>query len=75
MYIFVLDYNPQVADVIVELPHIDLPDIGLTRFAEAMPDYCKVTDCTVMNYREYYRKEKAHILKYTNAQTPYWIKG
>ena len=39
--------------------------------AEAMPDYCKVTDCTVMNYREYYRK--AHILKYTNAQTPYWI--
>ena len=33
----------------------------------------KVTNCTVMNYREYYRKEKAHILKYTNAQTPYWI--
>lgn len=43
MNIFVLDYNPKVAD------------------------------CTVMNYREYYRKEKAHILKYTNTQTPDWI--
>lgn len=67
--------NHKSYDVIANLPDIDLPDIGLTRFAEAMPDYCKVTDCTVMNYREYYRKEKAHILKYTNAQTPYWIKG
>lgn len=56
-----------------ELLPIDLPDIGLTKFAEAMPDYYKVNDCTVLNYREYYRKEKSHIIKYTNAQIPYWI--
>lgn len=65
--------NHKSYDVIAELPPIDLPDIGLTKFAEAMPDYCKISEDTVINYREYYRKEKAHILKYTNAQTPYWI--
>ena len=65
--------NHKSYDVIAELSYIDLPDIGLTKFAEAMPDYCKVADCTVENYREYYRKEKSHILKYTNAQIPYWI--
>ena len=68
------DVNHKSYDIIDILPDIELPDIGLTKFAEAMPDYCKVTDCTVMNYREYYRKEKSHILQYTNAQTPYWIK-
>lgn len=67
------EVNHKSYDVIANLPDIDLPDTGLTKFAEAMPDYCKVTDCTVMNYREYYRKEKAHILKYTNASTPYWL--
>lgn len=65
--------NHKSYDVIANLPDIDLPDIGLTRFAEAMPDYCKISEDTVINYREYYRKEKAHILKYTNALTPYWI--
>lgn len=68
------EVNHKSYDIIDSLPDIELPDIGLTKFAEAMPDYCKVTDCTVMNYREYYRKEKSHILNYTNAQTPYWIK-
>lgn len=73
MFRFNHEVNHKSYDVIVELPPIDLPDTGLTRFAEAMPDYCKITDCPVMNYREYYRKEKAHILKYTNNSTPYWI--
>ena len=73
MFRFNHEVNHKSYDVIANLPDIDLPDIGLTKFAEAMPDYCKVTECTVMNYREYYRKEKAHILKYTNASTPYWL--
>ena len=73
MFRFNHEVNHKSYDVIANLPPIDLPDIGLTKFAEAMPDYCKVTDCTVMNYREYYRKEKAPILKYTNAQIPYWL--
>lgn len=67
------EVNHKSYDVIANLQHIELPDIGLTRFAEAMPEYCKISDCTVMNYREYYRKEKSHILKYTNTQTPDWI--
>ena len=73
MFRFNHEVNHKSYVVIANLPDIDLPDTGLTKFAEAMPDYCKVTDCTVMNYREYYKKEKAHILKYTNASTPYWL--
>lgn len=67
------EVNHKSYDVIDELPLIELPDIGLTRFAEAMPEYCKISEDTVENYREYYRKEKAHILKYTNSLFPQWI--
>lgn len=65
--------NHKSYDVIANLPDIELPDIGLTRFAEAMPEYCKISEDTVINYREYYRKEKSHILKYTNTKIPDWI--
>lgn len=65
--------NHKSYDVIANLPDIELPDIGLTRFSEAMPEYCKISEDTVINYREYYRKEKSHILKYTNTKTPDWI--
>lgn len=73
MFRFNHEVNHKSYDVITELPDIELPDIGLTDFAQAIPDYCKITDCTVMNYREYYRKEKSHILKYTQCSYPYWI--
>lgn len=73
MFRFNHEVNHKSYDVIAELPDIELPDIGLTDFAQAMPDYCKITDCTVMNYREYYRKEKSHILKYTQCSYPDWL--
>lgn len=65
--------NHKSYDVIANLPDIKLPDIGLTEFAQAMPEHCKVSSCTVENYRYYYKTEKQHILKYTHACVPYWI--
>jgi hypothetical protein len=56
----------------------------LTDFALAMPDYCKVPGNgdfnenlevkfnAVSSYREYYRKEKRNIAKWTKRDVPYW---
>lgn len=41
--------------------------------ALAMPDYCK-RSCPVESYRNYYNAEKRHLFKWTNRETPYWIK-
>jgi Pyrimidine dimer DNA glycosylase len=38
-----------------------LPDVGLTPFAQAMPDEFK-NDCAVQAYRNYYRGAKYHLL-------------
>lgn len=60
------DYNPiwiQVVDA--------LPDIGLTPFAQAMPDYCR-NDNAVIAYRQYYMREKKHIAKW-KTKKPAWF--
>lgn len=38
-----------------------------------MPDDCKITNDTVINYRYYYLKEKKDMLKYTNREIPHWV--
>lgn len=50
-----------------------LEDIGLTPFAQCMPDNYKQDD-TVQAYREYYAKEKYNILTWKNREEPQWIK-
>jgi len=46
---------------------------GLTPPALAMPDYCKISSDPVECYREYYRKEKIELHKWTGRDRPYWI--
>ena len=58
-------------DVIVKLPDIDLPSIGLTPFAQAMPDELKGTD-TVQAYRRFYHKDKATFANWTKRNKPHW---
>lgn len=53
------------------LPNIK--DIGLTPFAQAMPDDFKIYDCPIQNYRNYYKKGKSHLFKWKNRKQPYWI--
>lgn len=50
----------------------ELPDIGLTPFAQAMPDEYKHDDAVVA-YRAYYTHEKAPILAYTRREPPEWL--
>lgn len=45
----------------------------LTPPALAMPDYCKISSDPVECYREYYRKEKVALHKYTKRGVPAWF--
>src|SRR3990167_1235716 len=47
-------------------------DIGLTDFAQAMPEQYKCSD-PVMAYRNYYCEGKKHLLKYTKREKPIWF--
>ena len=52
----------------------DLPNIGLTNFALAMPDEFKTKD-VVKSYRLYYNNSKAHLFSWKNREKPFWIGG
>lgn len=54
------------------LPTPNIEDIGLTPFAQAMPDKYKTED-PVEAYRNYYSHEKKHFSKWTKRDTPYWM--
>ena len=59
-------------DVAMSLPIPKIKDIGLTQFAQAMPEEYKSKD-SVYAYRNYYMGEKRHIAKWSNEK-PYWWK-
>jgi hypothetical protein len=50
-----------------------IKDIGLTPFAEAMPEDYKVSKSSIDNYRLYYLKDKSHLFSWTKREKPYWI--
>ena len=50
---------------------LNLPDVGLTTFAQAMPDEYK-NDDTVEAYRAYYLGEKTGFAEWKNTDTPTW---
>jgi len=47
-------------------------EIGLTKFAQAMPEQYRNED-VVKAYRNYYIGEKSNMLKYTKTEKPEWI--
>lgn len=51
---------------------IDLPDIGLTPFALAMPSDV-VHSNAIRAYRQYYSKYKRHLFSWKKRKTPHWI--
>ena len=57
--------------MIKNLPLPDLPDIGLTSWARAMPDECK-TDDVVESYRRYYMMEKKSFCVWKGRSIPEW---
>lgn len=49
-----------------------LSNIGLTKFAQALPDYLKSED-PVLAYRNYYRFEKKHLASWKRNDIPEWF--
>jgi hypothetical protein len=49
-----------------------IPDLGLTSFAQAMPDQYKNSD-PVVAYRTYYIKDKVKIAKWKHNNVPAWF--
>ena len=49
----------------------DIPKIGRTEFALAMPDEYKTGDA-VESYRTYYRNDKRHLATWKNRDKPEW---
>lgn len=58
--------------VIRNLPKPMIPDIGLTEFAQAMPDKYKVHGDAVTAYRRFYIGEKAIFARWTRRKPPRW---
>jgi hypothetical protein len=48
-------------------------DVGLTEFAQAMPDEYKVRNNAVRAYRAFYRGEKARFATWTKRRVPAWM--
>jgi len=57
------------ASNIPDIPH----DIGLTPFALAMPEECKIGNDAVASYRKYYKTEKLHLAEWKNRDIPEWF--
>lgn len=49
-----------------------LSEGGLTQMPMCMPEECKIGG-VVESYREYYRRHKKHIFKWTGRDKPFWI--
>ena len=59
--------------VLKKLESHKFKDIGLTEFAQTMPDQYKFKNNPVRANRSYYRGEKAKFAKWTKRSTPYWM--
>ena len=60
-------------EVAMELSIPNLPKIGLTPFAQVVPDLYKNRD-VVIAYRNFYIQEKKHIASWKNREVPDWFK-
>ena len=61
------------AQIAAELPLPPIEDLGLTEFAQAMPEQYKLPGDAVRAYRRFYRGEKAHFATWTRRPVPGWF--
>lgn len=54
------------------LPLPNLPDIGMTPFAQAMPELFRESNA-VQAYRDYYKFGKTKLHRYTKREQPSWL--
>lgn len=64
--------NHKSFEVLLSIPEPKLSDLGLTKFALAMPDEFKDSD-EVLAYRKYYKYGKSHLRAYMDLKYPEWF--
>jgi tRNA A37 N6-isopentenylltransferase MiaA len=74
-YRYEKDVDHKSWTAVKDLPLPSIKNIGLTNWARAMPDECKIGNDSIASYQNYYRTNKQHILKYTKRQLPYFLIG
>lgn len=65
-------FDHKAHTVAMNLPEPNIPDIGLTKFALAMPEQYK-TNCAVESYRNYYKFDKYHLHEWGKREKPEWL--
>ncbi len=53
---------------------IHYPAMGLTPFAQAMPDQYKIKNNAILAYRQFYLAEKSRFARWTKREQPDWFK-
>jgi hypothetical protein len=57
-----------------DLPSPPIEDVGLTEFAQAMPDVYRIPGDAVQAYRRFYIAEKAGFATWTKRPVPDWFR-
>ncbi len=61
------------AAIVRQLPLPCIDDLGLTEFAQVMPEQYRVPGDGVLAYRRFYIAEKAHFASWTRRRPPRWF--
>lgn len=64
--------NHKSFDVILQLQAPPIPNIGITKRPQALPDEFKDED-PIQAYRQYYQVSKKHLAKWTKREKPDWF--
>ncbi|WP_417605441.1 pyrimidine dimer DNA glycosylase/endonuclease V [Oceanimonas baumannii] len=60
--------------VLAQIQQFTYPAIGLTEFAQAMPDQYKVPGNAVQAYRNFYLGDKMKFARWTRREVPHWVR-
>lgn len=71
-YRFNKSCNHKSYDIIKILPIPSIPNLGLTKHVQVVPEMYRSTN-VINAYRQYYIHHKKHIAKWTKRKTPHWF--
>jgi len=74
-YRFRKESDHESYSVLAALRFRTVEDLGLTPFAQAMPEQYRIPGDPVTAYRNYYRAEKARFARWTRRAIPLWFTG
>lgn len=72
-YRFKKDKDHKSMSVLSVIEGIQFEDVGLTEFAQAMPEQYKIKGDAVSAYRQFYRAEKMGFAKWSKRPMPMWL--